>query len=166
VPDLPMLVQQAAIGGGAAVITMLIWLIFVSRIFASSHHRKIMENLDLLTPLPTQTRKDSWMAVKKMVHTWLEDTAGQFSLKQVKQEYSDAREVFEKGSGEIRDALAELSNMKPEGPEVKVSYFPERSLSLLPFQVETDMFDVLGRNPHLSVNSSIFRLPPVILLNA
>jgi tRNA-dihydrouridine synthase len=83
----------------------------VLRYFASSFHRNCLKDLEKLTPLENQTRRDTWQAVYNLVYVYLKKTLGRFSLREVKQEFAAVRRVCDKGAREIREALNELSTI-------------------------------------------------------
>jgi len=101
---------------GAAILTTClcigIWMLIPMKYFKSVFHRKYLKNIDRLIPLETQTRKDSWQAVKDLAYRYLKKSNGRFPLRNVKQEYSSVHHVFIEGTREIRKALNELSNIK------------------------------------------------------
>jgi EH domain-containing protein 1 len=68
--------------------------------------------IDELTPLENQTRRDVWEAVRKYVLSFLERTRGNFSLKDIKQEHTAVRQIYDEGAREIREALSELSAIR------------------------------------------------------
>ena len=69
------------------------------------------EQLDRLTPLRNQTRRDSWQSVRDLVYVTLKRTEGRISLKQVKAEYQAVNRIYQEGSKDIREALNELSSL-------------------------------------------------------
>ncbi len=109
--DQPALIQISA---GAALIFMILWVTLIQKLFASPFHRNLLEDIDKLTPLDDQTRKDNWKAIRKSVRSYLEKTAGRYSLGQVKREHKDLRIICETGCPEIREVLKELSAMKDD----------------------------------------------------
>ena len=82
--------------------------------FSSLFHRRSLRRIDELTTLDTQTRKDSWQAVRDVVFRYLQKTGGKFSNGEVKEHFKTAQEVYAKGAVEIREALSELSAVKAE----------------------------------------------------
>ncbi|MDY6989522.1 MAG: dynamin family protein [Thermodesulfobacteriota bacterium] len=108
--------SRALLGGGGvvALVVLFFWLTLLMRYFTSSFHRNCMKELDELTPIENQTRRDSWQAVRHLVESYLKKGAGRFSFRAVKQEYAAVRRVFDKGSREIREALNELSTMSDD----------------------------------------------------
>lgn len=102
------------LGGGVGIAVFAIWLAFAMNAFSSALHKKILANLDELTPLLTQTRKDSWLGVKEIAAAYLKNTGGRFALKKVRQEHTEVTNVFRKGAREIREALNELAVVEPD----------------------------------------------------
>ncbi|MDL1975277.1 MAG: dynamin family protein [Deltaproteobacteria bacterium] len=103
-------------GGLIALSLLVIWMTLFMQYFAVRFHRIRMKDLDRLTRLENQTRRDSWEAVCGLVRGYLKRTAGQFSLKDVKKEYAAVRRVRDKGSRDIREALQHISSLKKEKP--------------------------------------------------
>jgi len=101
-----------AVGAVAAFCSFIFWMLLPMRYFKSAFHRNYLKNIDQLIPLETQTRKDSWQAVRELVLKYLKKSNGRFSLHSVKQEYASVHRVFFDGTREIRKALNELSNIK------------------------------------------------------
>lgn len=89
----------------------LLWLSVVQRYFYSRFLNKWLSKLDALTPLPNQTRRDSWAAVRDLLHTQLKENSGRYSLTQVIGEHAMVKEIHDRGSREIREALKELTGM-------------------------------------------------------
>jgi len=108
---LPGMDLYMMIGGGGAValLAFLFWLAVVQKFFKGRFHRRQMENLDDLTPLDNQTRRDSWQAVKALVANFLKKTGGRVSYGEVRRNYASVKMVYDKGSREIREALNELA---------------------------------------------------------
>lgn len=109
------LVQESVgIGGIIAVICFILWMALVQRLFAKPFRRNLLRDLDSLTPLENQSRRDTWESVRDLARTYLQKTAGKFPLGQVKRQYADVRRICEEGSREIREALNELSSIKAD----------------------------------------------------
>ena len=106
--------QNYLIGGGAgiALLVFLFWATALRRMFTKRFNRKRLAEVDSLTTIENQTRRDSWYAVKDYVFNYMRKTGGNFSLGQIKQEFKAARAVFAKGSKEIREALNELATIR------------------------------------------------------
>ncbi|RJP86516.1 MAG: Dynamin family protein [Desulfobacteraceae bacterium] len=100
------------IGALAACLFMGFWVFVPLRYLKSLFHRKALKNIDNLTPLETQTRRDSWHTVRELVLKYLKKTNGFFSLKTVMSEYTEVHQVLTEGTRDIRKALNELSNLK------------------------------------------------------
>jgi EH domain-containing protein 1 len=103
-------------GGVIGLVVLFFWMTLVLRYFGSAFHRKWLKDLDQLTPLENQTRRDTWQAVRGLVQSYLKKTVGRFSLREVKQEYAAVRRVCDKGAKEIREALNELSTITEDEP--------------------------------------------------
>lgn len=106
-------------GCGAAGILMVLglWAITFRRFLFKRFHKKTLKNLDHLTALKNQTRRDSWESIRNLVYAHLKNTRGKYSLREVRYEYSSVWKVYEKGSKEIREALRELSDLSPDEEE-------------------------------------------------
>jgi EH domain-containing protein 1 len=105
-----------AAGGTSALLFLLFWATAVKKYRLAAFHRKTVKNIDALTDLFTQTRRDSWVAVRNLVLQYLEKTGGRFQLKEIKKEYANVKMVFDKGAKDIREALNELSTIRHEEP--------------------------------------------------
>ncbi len=107
--------------GGVAVIFFLVWLLTGMRYFSKRFHQKKLKNLESLTPLNNQTRRDNWDAIRDKLESYLLKNNGQFSLSEAKSAFAAVRHVCEKGTREVREALNELSTIRndqsglPEG---------------------------------------------------
>lgn len=106
--------------GVSAVLTcvfFLLWWTVVLKFLSARFHRKQSKALDNLTPLESQTREDSWQAVKDLTLKFLNKKNSKYSLRKVKKDYNAVLGVFEKGCWGIRKALKELAKLKP-GSEI------------------------------------------------
>lgn len=103
-------------GGAVALLIFILSLVLFRKISEPRFFRKRMKDLDNLTHLENQTRRDSWEAIRVLVDTYLNKTGGRFSLGRVKREYSAVYRVFDKRSREIREALKEIENIPQEDP--------------------------------------------------
>ncbi|MBW2107120.1 MAG: dynamin family protein [Deltaproteobacteria bacterium] len=97
--------------GGVGLAALFFWLAVPMRFYQSRFHRDALNNMDALTPLDNQTRRDSWENVRQLVRDYLNKTAGRFSLREVKQDFAIVCQVRDKGSKEVREALNELATM-------------------------------------------------------
>lgn len=102
-----LLISAAAAGGFLGF-----WMMGPLRYLQSLFHRRTIKNIDALTPLTTQTRRDSWQAVRSLAHQYLQKTRGLFPLKTAMKEYEDVHRVFTESTRDIRKGLNELSNLK------------------------------------------------------
>ncbi len=108
-----------SVGGGVTLLLFLLWITLLLQYFSSRFHRKRLQDIDTLTPLENQTRKDSWESIRDLVDTYLKKTKGNFPQREVKKEYDAVYAVYEKGSREIREALNELAAIAPDEPPQK-----------------------------------------------
>ncbi|MBW1896302.1 MAG: dynamin family protein [Deltaproteobacteria bacterium] len=103
-------------GGVIALLILLFWLAVPLRRGTAKFHRDLLNNLDAITPIENQTRRDSWQAIRDLAYGYLERTAGRFSLREVKQEYTAVENVRDRGCREIREALNELASTRDAEP--------------------------------------------------
>ena len=110
-----------AIGVGliAFLLVTIFWGIFPKRLMERIFHRRQMRNIDLLIPLSSQTRKDSWQAVRGLVADYLVKSKGRFSLAEVRSEYHSIHRVWVEGTREVRTALNEIANLMKNGGEIE-----------------------------------------------
>jgi len=113
-PVLSSLEQIYLIGGGAgvALLVFTFWVTVFRKAFTKRFNQKRLAEVDSLTTLENQTRRDSWYSIKDYVYSYMRKTGGKFSLRQIRQEHKAALGVFEKGSREIREALNELATIR------------------------------------------------------
>lgn len=117
------------VGGGATLIVFFIWTILFMKRLVSRFHSRTLKDLDNLTPLENQTRRDSWEAVKEFVHAYLEKTSGKFPLGETKKNYTAIKRVRDEGTLEIREALNELATIgDDEIIDAELDGVPETSL--------------------------------------
>lgn len=105
----PLLVGGAV---SAALAFTVLWSLVATPLFVASFHKEILAKLEHLTPLDSQSRRDSWQAVGEMARAWLVRTSGRFPVKEVRAELAGVRRVCEKGAKEIRTALNELQTIR------------------------------------------------------
>ncbi len=108
------LIDPVALTGGVGVVILFLifWMIMPMRYIHSAFHRNYLKNIDQLISLDTQTRRDSWQAVRDLVYAYLQKSNGRFPLYKVKEEYIKVNRVYEEGTREIRKALNELANIE------------------------------------------------------
>lgn len=121
VMDAPVL----GIGFAVLVFALIAWKLLPVRIMERLYHRKQMRHIDQLIPLGSQTRKDSWQAVRGLVAEYLSRKKGGFSLAEVKNEYKSIHKVYIEGTREVRVALNEVSDIMKNDPEEKYSFHDE-----------------------------------------
>jgi hypothetical protein len=103
-----------AVAGGAGLLVFALWVGTVGRWLRGRFHRDQLKNLDRLTPLRNQTRRDSWQSVRDLVYMTLKRTEGRIALKQVKAEYQSVHRIYLEGAKDIREALNELSGLRAD----------------------------------------------------
>ncbi len=103
-----------AVAGGAGILGFAFWVSTVGRWLRRRFHRDQLKNLDRLTPLRNQTRRDSWQSVRDLVYMTLKRTEGRIALKQVKAEYQAVHRIYMEGAKDIREALNELSGLRAD----------------------------------------------------
>ena len=111
------MVIKAAAGGGGILLALGLWMVSLRRFMFKRFHNRTLKNIDHLTALKNQTRRDSWESVRNLVYSHLKHTRGKYSLRDVRYEYSTVWKVYEKGSKEIREALRELADLSPDEEE-------------------------------------------------
>lgn len=94
----------------------LIWILVIWKMALRRFHRSQLEQPETLISLKTQTHQDNWKAVQDNVIAFLEKNDGSFSSGIAKKDYEAMMAVFQKGSREIREALNELSALRPDEP--------------------------------------------------
>lgn len=98
-------------GGGVAGVFFLGWLLTGMGYFSHRFHEKQLLQLDHLTPLNTQTRRDNWDAIRHKLEAFLRKTDGRFSLSEAKTAFASLRNLCETGTREVREALSELATI-------------------------------------------------------
>ena len=97
--------------GILSAIVFILWLSLVQKYFYNRFLKKWLRQLDRLTPLPNQTRRDSWASIRDLLFVNLKNSGGNYSLSQVLGEYAMVKEIHGRGSREIREALKELAGI-------------------------------------------------------
>jgi hypothetical protein len=115
---LPPMDQRMLFGAGGAftLLFFLFWLWMPLRRGTNKFHNDQLTNLDAITSIENQTRRDSWHAVRDLAYNYLKGTHGRFSLREVKREHASVCHVRDKGSREIREALNELASTNDGEP--------------------------------------------------
>ena len=101
-----------AVGTGVGLLVAALWMSTVGRWLRRRFHREQLRDLDHLTPLRNQTRRDSWQHVRDLVYLTLKGSEGRVALKQLKAEYQTVYRIYQEGAKDIREALNELSSLK------------------------------------------------------
>ena len=110
------LVGLIAAEGILSTAFFLIWIQGIWKMSVRRFHRRQLEQSEALIPLTTQTQQDNWQAVQGKVVAFLEKNDGRFSSGTAKKDYEAILSVFQKDSREIREALNELSTLRPGKP--------------------------------------------------
>ncbi len=105
---------KTAIGGGIFVICLGSYALTLRGFFYRRFQKKTLKNINSLTSLTSQTRRDSWESVRELVHRYIRHTEGKIPLREVRREYSTIWKVYERGSKEIREALRELEGLSDD----------------------------------------------------
>ena len=103
-----------AMAGGVGLLGFALWVSTIGRWLGRRFHRDQLKNLDRLTPLRNQTRRDSWQSVRDLVYMTLKRTEGRIPLKQIKAEYQAVHRIYLEGAKDIREALNELSSLRAD----------------------------------------------------
>lgn len=106
-----VLLSVAGVGAG---LIMILWLAFFQKKMELKFRTTRLENLDTLTPVNDQTRKDSWSAIRDMVYQHLKRNKGDYSLYDLKMDRFDIRKVNDDATHEIREALSGFRGMSED----------------------------------------------------
>ena len=88
---------------------MMFWMSIVQKRQEAAFHQNIVADVDTLTDVEDQTRKDSWEAVRERVRKHLEKAKGGYSLFELKRDLAVVREKKDQASQEIREAMSEVA---------------------------------------------------------
>jgi GTPase SAR1 family protein len=102
-------VMVAAVGGLLSVVILLLWITTLQRYFFSRFRKKKIKQVDELTSLDNQTRRDSWETIRELVKTQIKKPIDRLCLRDLAGEYDSVKMVFNKGAKDIREALNQLS---------------------------------------------------------
>jgi EH domain-containing protein 1 len=126
-------VLQLSGAGFLSTILFILWLALVQKYFYGRFLKKWLRQLDRLTPLPNQTRRDSWASIRDLLYVNLKNSGGRYSLSQVLGEHAMVKQIHQKGSREIREALKELAGINPDQP-----LSGEKAEPVVPYWSETE----------------------------
>jgi EH domain-containing protein 1 len=101
----------AGIGIAVFVLAIALWRYFPMRIMETIFYKKQVRNIDQLIPLDSQTRKDSWQAVRGLVADFLSKKKGGYSLAEIRTEYKSINRLWIEGTREVRTALNEITGL-------------------------------------------------------
>jgi EH domain-containing protein 1 len=104
-------VLQITGAGLLGTIVLIFWLALIQKYLYSRFLKKWLRQLDNLTPLPNQTRRDSWASVRDLLYVNLKNSNGRYSLSRVLSEHATVKQIHDRGSREIREALKELAGI-------------------------------------------------------
>lgn len=111
------LLITAGCGGAAALLCLVLWTMGLRRFFFRRFHKNTLRQLDHLTALTSQTRRESWDAIRDLVQSHLQNTKGRYSLSEVRRQHTAVWKIYQKGSREIREALRQLADLPPHEEE-------------------------------------------------
>jgi EH domain-containing protein 1 len=129
-------VLQLTGAGFLSTILFILWLALVQKYFYGRFLKKWLRQLDRLTPLQNQTRRDCWASIRDLLYVNLKNSSGRYSLSQVLGEHAMVKQIHQKGSREIREALKELAGINSDQPfsedkaEPVVPYWSEAETAL------------------------------------
>ena len=106
-------------GGSAAIATLIalvIWTGGLRGIFEKRFQQRIMTNLDHLTVLENQTRRDTWQMVRSQVAEFIQRRGRRFSLNEARRDHKRVSQVVSQNARDIRQALNELAGLPPDEP--------------------------------------------------
>ena len=106
---LPELILMTSAAGIGIAVFMMFWMSIVQKRQEAVFHQNIVDDVDALTDVEDQTRKDSWEAVRERVRKHLEKGKGGYSIFELKRDLATARERTEQASQEIREAMSEVA---------------------------------------------------------
>lgn len=105
--EMATLVTASIIG----VIVFVTGILFLRIVALAGFHRNRVRDIDFLTKKHTQARRDTWAAVRDIVANFLNETRGKISGSKLRSDLKRIHKIYEKGSKEARDALAELDSL-------------------------------------------------------
>ena len=120
-------ILQLCGAGFLATLVLIFWFAVLQKVLSARFLKKWLRQMDQLTPLPNQTRRDSWAAIRDLLYVNLKNSQGNRSLAQVMAEYAMVKQIHEKGSREIREALKELNGIAwdEDGADQTIPYWAD-----------------------------------------
>ncbi|QTA80515.1 Dynamin domain-containing protein [Desulfonema limicola] len=109
--DLTILLSVA---GGVGTLIFILWTISIQPRLELKYHNILAEDIDSLTTVDDQTRKDSWAAIRDLVNSHVLKNKKHFSVYELKKDLFEVRSAYNEDSKEIREALSELSIMSDQ----------------------------------------------------
>jgi len=103
------------LGGGIGIVALLVflfWMMPLQRRRLRRFHRRTLEEVDSLTTIENQSRRDSWHSVRDTVVGYLERTDGRFPIHAVLQDHTNVKRVYKEGTQEVREVLNELATIR------------------------------------------------------
>lgn len=100
-----------SVGGIVGGLFMILWLAFPQKKLEQKFRANRLEDLDSLTPIDDQTRKDSWSAIRELLYQHLKKNKGDYTLYDLKLDLFDIRQVNDDVTHEIREALSGFRGM-------------------------------------------------------
>ncbi|MDM8537758.1 hypothetical protein QUF70_13460 [Desulfobacterales bacterium HSG17] len=100
-----------SVGGGITALIFFLWITSIQPRLELKFHNTRVEDIDSLTPVDDQTRKDSWVAIRATVNAHLIKDKKKYSTYELKKDLFEIRQAYNEDSQEIREALSELSLM-------------------------------------------------------
>tara|TARA_B100001094_G_scaffold332027_1_gene402442 strand:- start:1822 stop:2526 length:705 start_codon:yes stop_codon:yes gene_type:complete len=104
----------AGSGLAVAVVIYFVWAAFVRYFLADGQHRTTLLDLDRLTPLDNQERRDTWDQVKDLAYAYLDRQKGEVNLRRIKRDLKKVKEVAQSASRDARKALGELETLRED----------------------------------------------------
>lgn len=92
------------------------------RLFKNRFHKKLMAHFDDITLLDNQRRRDNWAAIRDLARDYLDRQKWNYSISRVNREYEQVHRVATEGVKDIREALAELSDIRDDQPDLSFAH--------------------------------------------
>ena len=127
----PLLAGGSA--GAVALLAFIIWAGGLRGILERGFQQRILANLDHLTALDNQTRRDTWQTVRSQVADFIRRSGGRFSLAEARRDYRRIGQLVEQNTREIRQAINELAGLPPDEPAL-ITPPPRNGGSVLPLK--------------------------------